>query len=72
MQNLGKPVSAENRDAAYEWLKKEIGLASSQSLELIGAVASHIEKDLPNQALKAGMESLDLTGAYRLMAILLS
>ena len=71
MNNLGKPVGAENRDTAYHWLR-EIGLTPSQSLELIGTVADCIERDFPNQALKSGMESLDLTGAYRLMAILLT
>lgn len=70
---MGHPIPASRRQRAYKWLRSdEIGLSQEQAYTLVGQVASALERDEPHCALDFGRDHLDLTGAYRLMAYLLT
>jgi hypothetical protein len=68
---FGKPVSMERRSAGYAACK-EMGLDSEASWECVGYVAEAIERDDPYRAIGKSMKFIDLTGAYRLMAVMLT
>jgi hypothetical protein len=67
---MGHPLSETARSAAYETCK-QMGLNSARAWECVQAVATALERDQPYQAQAAGMRFLDLTGTYRLFAVLL-
>jgi hypothetical protein len=69
--NMGKPIPTDRRQAAYEHCK-EMGLNAARSWECVNGVAEQLERDKPYEAQAAGMKHLDLTGTYRLMAVLLT
>ena len=68
---MGKPVPTHRRANAYEWLKS-IGVKSEDAWECVGGMAEQLERDKPYEAMERGRQHVDLTGAYRLMAYLLS
>lgn len=69
--NMGKPLNEAARAVGYEHCKA-MGLSSAKAWECVGAVAYALEKDKPYEAQAAGMRFLDLTGTYRLFAVLLT
>lgn len=71
--NMGKSIPAARRRAAYEWLRSpERGFDQHCAYNLVGAMAEQLERDKPFEAKMATFGKLDLTGTYRLIAILLT
>lgn len=68
---MGKPISFRARAVAYEHCK-DIGLNQARLVECINAVSEQLQRDKPYEAQAAGMKFLDLTGVYRLFAVLLT
>lgn len=68
---MGHPIPARARAIGYEHCK-EMGLNSARAWECVQAVADQLERDKPYEAQAAGMKFLDLTGTYRLFAVLLT
>jgi hypothetical protein len=69
---MGKPIPPHRRQAAYEHVKAMGVKDSDQAMTLVGTVADQLERDKPYEAMAAGMKHIDLTGTYRLMAVLLT
>lgn len=67
---IGKPIPYSRRQRAYDVAKKEMGVKNP--FTLIDAMAEKLEKDNPFEAMEAAEKYVDLTGAYRLMATLLT
>jgi hypothetical protein len=68
---MGKPLNENARSEAYKHCKA-MGLNSARAWECVQAVAEQLERDRPYEAQAAGMKFLDLTGTYRLFAVLLT
>lgn len=68
---MGKPIPHHRRSNAYE-TAKAMGLDSSQAMAVVTGMAEQLSRDKPFEAQKVGLEHLDLTGTYRLMAVLLT
>lgn len=69
---MGKPVPMFRRQAALDHCKA-MGLTDTQDAwACVGRMSEALERDEPYKAMEAGMVYLDLTGTYRLMAVLLS
>lgn len=69
---MGEPIPESRKSAAYEQVK-EMGIDSpDERMKLVNSVASALERDNPFEAQQAALKQLDLTGAYRLMAFLLT
>lgn len=75
---MGHPVPPERMGEAYRHAK-EMGLGTEEAMTVVGWMADAIERDDPYRALQdrsAGFKDqivpLDLTGRYRLMAVLLT
>lgn len=67
---FGKPVGIRRRAAALESIR-EIGIVNTgDAWECIGQMSSAIERDDPYGAMGIGMRYVDLTGTYRLLAVL--
>lgn len=66
---FGQPVPAQRKQAGYDFCKT-LGLESDQAWGVVNAVALAIEEDKPFIAQQKACERFDLTGAYRLVAIL--
>jgi hypothetical protein len=71
MSMMGKPILFGARQKAYEHCKT-MGLDSARAYECVNAVAEQLQRDKPYEAQAAGMKFLDLTGTYRLFAVLLT
>jgi len=69
--NMGRPIPMLRRQIAYEHCQ-EMGCDSATSWECVNGVAEMLERDKPYEAMAAGMVYLDLTGTYRIMAVLLT
>ena len=68
---MGKPVPFYRRQAGYEHCK-EMGCGSDAAFAAVNGMSEMLERDKPYEAMAAGMKYLDLTGTYRLMAVLLT
>lgn len=69
---LGHPVPATRKQAGYELCLK-MGIQDKDvAWHLIEDMARLIERDKPFEAQELGLKHLDLTGHYRLMAVLMS
>lgn len=68
---MGKPIPSYRRQAAYETCRS-FGLDADSSWTTVSGMAEQLERDKPYEAMAAGMRKVDLTGAYRLMAVLLT
>ncbi len=68
---MGKPILMGARAEGYKHCK-EMGLTSARATECVNAVAEQLQRDKPYEAQAAGMKFLDLTGTYRLFAVLLT
>jgi hypothetical protein len=69
--NMGKPIPLFRKEAALKHAKA-MGLDGTEAWAVVGSVAEQLERDEPYQAQRKAMVYLDLTGAYRLMAVLLT
>lgn len=69
---MGKPISFARRGRAYEHCKAMGMTDHDHMMAVVGALADALERDEPYQAMSEGMRYLDLTGTYRLMAVLLT
>ena len=67
---MGKPLLMDARVAGYEHCK-EMGLSPARAVECVNGVAEQLQRDKPDEAQAMGMKFLDLTGTYRLFAVLL-
>jgi hypothetical protein len=70
MNNMGKPIPDFRRDNAYHDCKA-MGLGSADAMAAVSECAEQLERDKPYEAQGRAMKYLDLTGAYRLFAVLL-
>lgn len=68
---MGKPIPNNRRQEAYDWLRT-LGIEIEAATLAVGSVATALERDKPYEAMAEGMKFLDLTGTYRLFAILLT
>lgn len=68
---MGKPIPLYRREAALKHAKA-MGLRGPEAWAVVGSVADSLERDEPYDAQRKAMVYLDLTGAYRLMAVLLT
>lgn len=71
MDNMGKPIPVSRKEVAYELLK-EWDLTPTTATSVIGKMSEMLERDKPYEAMGACKDVVDLTGAYRLMAVLLT
>lgn len=69
--HMGKSLDETARGEAYEHCK-QMGLNSAKAWACVQVVAEQLERDKPYEAMREGMKYLDLTGTYRLMAVLLA
>ena len=67
---FGKPVSFERRLRADEHLVAMGVTDANIRFATIQAMANAVEKDNPYHAISEGMRTVDLTGTYRLLAVL--
>ena len=68
---MGKPLSMQARQAGYNQCLA-MGLDKEMAFRATAAVADSLERDQPYEAQAKGMQFLDCTGMYRLMATLLA
>jgi hypothetical protein len=67
---FGKTVPTERRSAALNHIR-DMGILNSEAAwECIGQMSEAITRDEPYEAMAVGMRYVDLTGVYRLMAVL--
>lgn len=72
MNAMGHPIPSEGREAGYRACRA-MGLDAADAWELTGRVARLMEDDQPYEAEQVALASpLDVTGYYRLAAILLA
>jgi hypothetical protein len=70
---LGHPIPEFRKTAALEQVRDMVpGCTTDWAMECIGQVATKLERDEPYDAMSVGMKYLDITGVYRLMAVLLT
>lgn len=70
--NMGKPIPNTRRDRAYQWAKDDAGVEREKAWNMVQLVSTQLERDHPHEGLKEACKTVDLTGAYRLFAILLT
>jgi hypothetical protein len=68
---MGKPIPAYRRQAAYDTCRS-IGLDTEAAWSAVNGMAENLERDQPYEAMAAGMKYIDLTGTYRVMAVILT
>ena len=69
---MGKPITMGRRANADKHCK-EMGLTDhDKRIACINGMSEQLERDNPYEAMSEGMKYLDLTGTYRLMAVLLT
>ena len=68
---MGHPIPFYRRQAGYDTCRA-IGLDESDAYSVVSTVSEALAKDRPYEAMKAGCVYLDLTGTYRLFAVLLT
>ncbi len=75
---LGHPVPERRIEAGYKLVKDTFGLDSLTAMSIIKTAARAIERDNTiqiigeNSHLSEDMRKIDLTGRYRLLAVLLT
>lgn len=68
---FGKPVPIYRRSAALHHAR-DMGCTDTEKMTFaIDRMCQFIERDEPYEAMQAGMHLVDLTGTYRLLAVLL-
>lgn len=67
---FGKPVPTARRSAALEHIRA-MGIVNAEAAwECIGQMSEAVARDQPYEAMGIGMHYVDLTGTYRLLAVL--
>lgn len=69
---MGRPIPYYRQQAAYETCKAMGMTDRNEMTACVGAMSEALERDEPYAAMEAGMKYVDLTGTYRLMAVLLT
>ena len=69
--NMGKPIPDFRKDNAYRTCRDEFNMDADRSMSTVQGMAQALERDNPYEAMQMGMRCVDLTGTYRLMAVLL-
>jgi uncharacterized protein YoaH (UPF0181 family) len=70
---MGKSTPHYRRSAALEHVREMVqGISTQEAVAVIDRTANALERDDPYRAQRAALSTLDLTGAYRLMAVLLT
>lgn len=70
---MGRPIPLDRRSNALNAVRDMApALSTEEAMNLIEAVARHLERDQPYEAMKAARRALDITGSYRLVSILLA
>lgn len=72
MGNIGKPIPFERRDEAYRTCREDFGMSAENSMSCVSSCAAALERDRPHDAMSQAMRYIDLTGTYRLFAVLLT
>ena len=70
--NIGKPIPSFRQDEAYRTCRKEFGMDANKSFSTVQGIVGALERDRPHEAMSLGMRHVDLTGVYRLFAVLLT
>lgn len=68
---MGKPVPFDRQQRAYE-AAQSMGLSKEAAHNAVSWMAEQFRRDKPYEALHGVSKWVDLTGAYRLMATLLT
>lgn len=68
---MGKPIPYYRQQAGYEHCK-QMGLDSERSFSVVGIMSEKLARDEPHAGMEAALKYLDVTGVYRLMAVLLT
>jgi len=69
---MGKSIPLDCRQKALDHCKT-MGLTDpDDAFTCVQRMSNHLERDHPYEAMEVGSEYLDLTGVYRLMAVLLT
>ena len=66
---MGKPIPYNRKQAAYDAAKS---MGVEDCFGLVNSVSEQLERDKPFEALNAAHKHTDLTGAYRIVAHLLT
>ena len=66
---MGKPVPFARRQRAYD---AAVSMGVKDAFSLIDGMAEKLQRDKPYEAMEMAYKYVDLTGAYRLMATLLT
>lgn len=70
--SMGKPIPALRRETGAQHAR-DMGITDKEKVTgLVGRMSEALERDKPYEAMEAGMAYLDLTGTYRMMAVLLT
>lgn len=71
---MGKPIPTHRLGNALATVRDMLpDISTENATLLVGKVAQKLERDQPYEAMQAAQElNLDLTGAYRLFAVLLT
>lgn len=70
---MGHPIPLERSSAALQQVREMVpDIGTEEAFTLIGRVSKELERDEPFEAIRVAREVLDLTGAYRLIAVLLT
>jgi hypothetical protein len=70
MSAFGKPVPPGRRANAYEHLKRMGVTDPDKRWSCVERMANFIERDNPHLAMEEGLNYVDATGVYRLVAVL--
>jgi hypothetical protein len=68
---MGKPIPMFRKQAAYNECSV-MGIEGERAYHAVGRIAFCLEADRPFESIERGMEVLDASGVYRLMAVLLT
>ena len=69
--NMGKPIPDFRKDEAYRTCRDDFGMDSAKAMSCVTGCAEALERDRPHEAMSQAMRYIDLTGTYRLFAVLL-
>ena len=68
---MGEPVCDRRKSKALAHLRDmSPDLSTEREMEIVGSVSAAIERDEPYDAVAEAQDALDLTGAYRLLAVI--
>lgn len=68
---MGKPVPFYRQQVGYEHCKA-MGLDSESAFSAVRVMSEQLQRDKPAEAMESALKYLDVTGVYRLMAVLLA